>query len=104
MFLFGIDFYTKTTDVEFDLQLAALSGPRVCLVYLNHHEKPLICIETMHKTKYMCLFPFSTNLDFTMEITYVWVFRSTKNHKQQVSKKRIRVSSFVMLVVFLSSI
>ena len=38
---FWPQFYAQTTDAEFDLQIAALSGPRACLGHLNHHAKSL---------------------------------------------------------------
>ena len=38
MFFADLDFYAETTDVEFYMQITALSGPRACLGHLNHHE------------------------------------------------------------------
>ena len=42
MYFADLDFYTKTTDVEFYLQITALSGPQACLGHLNPPEKSLI--------------------------------------------------------------
>ena len=44
MFFADLDFYTKTTDVDFDMQITELSGPRACLGHLNNHEKSSISI------------------------------------------------------------
>ena len=49
MFFADLDFYTKTTDVEFDMQITALSGPWACLGHLNHHEKSSIFIKNNTK-------------------------------------------------------
>ena len=55
MFLADHDSYTKTTDVEFDVQVTALSCPQACLGHLNHHEKPLISDLKNKKRSTICL-------------------------------------------------
>ena len=55
MYFADLYFYTKTTDVEFDMQITALPGPRARLGHLNHYERSSICIKQLHKTKYFRL-------------------------------------------------
>ena len=57
MFFDDLDFYTKTTDVEFDMQITALSGPRACLGHLNHYEQSSIFYEKITQNEVL-LFRF----------------------------------------------